>query len=953
MTDANLPDILRYIEQQWTFMAAQDCTPVKVALQLKDSSSLGLMDQYDQFQETHKQLQNALKVIVNEHHQGFNSSIGTFHKIQAAIQSSQQRVRQLKAGLVAARGSLASAKPELRAFAHNSQNYDSMLATISTIEALQLVPERLEAQVTEKRFLGAVDTLQEALKMIRKPEMEDIGALSDLRVYLGNQEHSLADILIEELHGHLYLKSPYCEERWKSHAKRDASNTTLVDNDRGMATFLESYDGSKEMREDPARNPESDTFHYIQLLVESLNKMSRLEIAADRIEHRLPIELFRVVERSHTEVEQRHPHLLRAASSRGQSKSFREGMDEEKTATLNDLLNTLYAKFEAIAEGHRVLFDVSAAIIKREGLMDAHRLNRSFRELWKLFQSEIRSLLHDHLASDGDLADRARKDNNFSVNIFRAPPRDRNRRLFKLADTDERSTELATEREDLEFILKASVPGLVNSNAFSTSQKTNVDDAALPDRSATGHKLLVAPSVFNMGALLPPSLSFLTRLREIVPPHSGVVASTLTSFLDDFLINVFYPQLDETLMELVSRTMIDMDAFVVLPSWAEYSSKPVFKGTVRFFETLEGVCRLLDALPHDQYFSQLVVGQMRAYYDRCYGWSKAMLQRAREGQPKMRLAAELATSGEVSSIVNELMGSTPDATKSAELTAKETDCLIAMAKDTAIEEADLINDRKTLGSLSALHTSMKWLAARCQTLRYISPRAIDMSSALNSSHHGRRWANDATAAAHVSTPAAPYLPLDASTALEFDGVVSSFTDLSTLVLRTLHLDLRLHVLHALGAATRATYALKQPYNDPDPAVLALSADLAAYDTQLAAHLLPHQYAFLTGGLHVLASAALVALVALVPAMDRFGLARMQLNVMVLQQCLKNVQPDGTLRRAERFYRLADGGCEGIVTRGVEEGFDAADLRTLVKLMWSEERDGKGGSVEEYLKRLGG
>ena len=31
--------------------------------------------------------------------------------------------------------------------------------------------------------------LQEALSMIRQPQMQDIGALSDLRIYLDNQEN--------------------------------------------------------------------------------------------------------------------------------------------------------------------------------------------------------------------------------------------------------------------------------------------------------------------------------------------------------------------------------------------------------------------------------------------------------------------------------------------------------------------------------------------------------------------------------------------------------------------------------------------------------------------------------------------------------------------------------------------------------------------------------------------
>lgn len=51
------------------------------------------------------------------------------------------------------------------------------------------MPEKLEARISEKRFITAVEILQDALRMIRRSEMEGIGALSDLRIYLSNQEH--------------------------------------------------------------------------------------------------------------------------------------------------------------------------------------------------------------------------------------------------------------------------------------------------------------------------------------------------------------------------------------------------------------------------------------------------------------------------------------------------------------------------------------------------------------------------------------------------------------------------------------------------------------------------------------------------------------------------------------------------------------------------------------------
>jgi len=147
--------------------------------------------------------------------------------------------------------------------------------------------------------------------------------------------------------------------------------------------------------------------------------------------------------------------------------------------------------------------------------------------------------------------------------------------MFKLSDMNIKSPDIAQEREDLEFILKSSVPGLVSDSK--KSENRVADTSANLDGSATGHKLLVEPSVFNMGILLPPSLDFLNRLKEVVPPNSDIVMSTLTSFLDDFLVNVFQPQLDETLAEMSSQTFIELDSFSEDPHWEQHAKKPIFK----------------------------------------------------------------------------------------------------------------------------------------------------------------------------------------------------------------------------------------------------------------------------------------------------------------------------------------------------------------------------------------
>jgi exocyst complex component 4 len=110
----------------------------------------------------------------------------------------------------------------------------------------------------------------------------------------------------------------------------------------------------------------------------------------------------------------------------------------------------------------------------------------------------------------------------------------------------------------------------------------------------------------------------------LIRPSSEIVTSTLTSFLDDFLVNVFHPQLDETLTELSAQTFVEADAFQEDPQWQTVARKPIFKGALAFFNLITAFCKMLDTIPHDQAFSQLIITQMVTYYDKCFGLYKCL-----------------------------------------------------------------------------------------------------------------------------------------------------------------------------------------------------------------------------------------------------------------------------------------------------------------------------------------
>ena len=190
-------------------------------------------------------------------------------------------------------------------------------------------------------------------------------------------------------------------------------------------------------------------------------------------------------------------------------------------------------------------------------------------------------------------------------------------RVFRLAEINQKSTDLATQQEELDQILKASVPGLVSKSQRRSTLSSNSNNA-VTDGPVAGHKLLIDPNVFNISLLLPPSLSFLQRLKDIVPSDSGIAISTLTSFLDEFLINVFYPQLEETVVELCTQSFMELDAFQKAAQWSQHAARPIFK--VAKPSCNQAFCKLLDTIPQDQAHSELIISQIVAYYNRCYDW---------------------------------------------------------------------------------------------------------------------------------------------------------------------------------------------------------------------------------------------------------------------------------------------------------------------------------------------
>ncbi|PWN29329.1 hypothetical protein BDZ90DRAFT_230216 [Jaminaea rosea] len=205
----------RKVKAEWGFVTEDDFNPVALALSLLDESSLG--SNRDQFEATKQLIEESLQGTVEDHYESFataitlhNSVLSSLTDVQASVSSSRRRLRD-------SREALGSKRADLVQLWHRQQSVKEALRLLQTVEQLKNVPDRLETLLSEKHFLAAVSLLVKALKAIESAEMQEIGATADLRAYLRSQEGHLLEILVEEIHNHLYLKSSYCDRRWQGY----------------------------------------------------------------------------------------------------------------------------------------------------------------------------------------------------------------------------------------------------------------------------------------------------------------------------------------------------------------------------------------------------------------------------------------------------------------------------------------------------------------------------------------------------------------------------------------------------------------------------------------------------------------------------------------------------------------------------------------------------------------
>lgn len=931
MEDVDL--VIRRASRHFSDLLDDDSNPLVVALALQDTSSVGLQHYAGEFAQLHSDLKSCLKAQVDSNYQGFNSAVGAYRTVVHGFNDSHAHVRQARDQLVNLRGCLDSRRPMLRDLQESSLRHKQMLELLDVVEGLDAVPDKFEECVAQKRFFQALHVLSSARSTINAHNLLQVPEISNLYSYVVSQQASLVSTLVEELKAHIYLRSPFTCNRWEPFRVADIDSRTWTgedlenalksrlsfENEVGKRSQLENFlhqeDTNLFLSEDqPA---EQDSFEYIKSLLVTLTHLNSLGTGIEQLVQTLRSDFHQLVEETVVDaVKQAH---ITVESLRRSVPSHLFDQKSESLRILEALAVTLFTKFAASLEAHRVVADVTQKL----GDVDF-----PLTDVCSALKSELADFLLTYIDESGIPALRSRNrsfsslDSGTTRSRWLGP-------LFEFGD------EPPTSAEDLDKLLKSlgkSVPGLT----------PDIESLGSPfaDTIREAHLSVVVPAhILNVRALLEPTAGFLQRTRYILKGFDSCV-SHMDKFLDDWLHRVFLPRLELALQRAFDDIVADPNGLRVHSNWTERSQLPITVASVKFVDLVHLLCQLLNTGIHfraeyanllldlletiQQYFEDKLVEQ-----DVSGGKNQVSQAILRDSEPLLRALYKNDTSKFGSELKIYLARR-----HSSKSSLKLTDLL----------------DTEVLRTMAILATSLEWIATRLREMRVVRATGdVSEDSQALKTRVRKRWSLLDTHS-HQSAGAI----LDGEELTRFDTINSGLGGLAWRIVSLLRIDTAFRVVYYLDQMVERGNFGSRRREEPNLVVDTLQRELASTNDICRVRLSEHDRKYVFYGVPQLMQELFILKSEAIPELTEAGQDRICSNIFSLQQLLTSFVADPksvNFGRAANYYDLFRLSPSVILEKARNRQTDLTfdDLSLLLRL--KHRHDSRGPALSEQLKQL--
>ncbi|KAH9937245.1 Sec8 exocyst complex component-specific domain-containing protein [Fomitopsis serialis] len=607
----------------------------------------------------------------------------------------------------------------------------------------------------------------------------------------------------------------------------------------------------------------------------------------------------------------RGPPLKAAALRLAALEASTKVTDQE---TLRDFFWTLYSKMDAVTQGLRVVYEVSNRIGSRRHFSDSSGAKPGslfpLAEVWMPIQAEIRTLIGDYVTDEEQGTVSGRNPISSINEVLREGKfnRDKSKPVFRFADTDAKYSmkALKLHEDELTRVLRDTVPGLVQGSADSAVQAT-LSAVGTDDRlsgTSQHHRVLIRPDAFHVSILFQPTLAWLDRIADVLP--SGLEAARSTSMvLEDFVLNVYLPQLEDKVSELFHQAVTSPDAFEPDPATNKLSPQPL--AGVQVMALINSLCAMLRTTPfHRENYSRLILTVIGQFYQRCsdrfYDLVAVRNNMQPDAGPRIVLGAQWAQKADLGACLSELLkivGEDSEAARKLQLCRQEAHLEQVLQGDETIIKQDLISSARNMASLASLYRTV--VTAPESALSPTTPLRLEPVSAVTP------YTPYLPAIAPVQANEPLSLPLSSAMAMRFQALHMTYAQLAELVMYTLRIDIRCRATHFIDLALRhGIYKVEREVSEPDPNVIDLNVELSKCDDWASSTLPERERRYMFEGLPHLMERLLISKARHIRALNAFGIKKMNRNMLALQQNIKTMTQNSNdleFDRAKRYYSL--------------------------------------------------
>ncbi|KAJ3373708.1 hypothetical protein HDU91_006037 [Kappamyces sp. JEL0680] len=739
--------------------------PIPFALSLMDGSSLG--SDYASFLTTFESVERAMDIVVNgilvvltpDYHQAFNTAIQKFSSVVDTIADSQHRVKEIRENLESSKETLECKRFDFLHLWVKSIQFKEMSRILDLIVELQGTQEKLDSLVQEGHYLHAVRVLMQAEKTLFGNDLASIEALQNMKEKLSKTKTYLQDTLSAELQNHLYLKNKSAMSRVGKavyvslNLREDLAGSPTSDMLRFAKTTLlhDDIDGD-------SASVEVDSYNQIQVLLEGLFHLGTLPNAIMFIKERITLDLYHVVDRVLAEID----HIY----CKDESDTLNEITEAPEDHTIFHIfLTTLYQRLQAVLDGHIFALscvsqllgvpefdpqydhesksDMSKSYQSVNSLQTGNDIQESQSSLqFELYtkrdvavsiQNEVKALLYDYL-TNADSTSTAGIPVLAIAEMLKDGKKGLKRQMkqifhFKLSPD-----------EDIKKAYFDACPLAGMEKAKNPKEDDQLELYGAVDRFTnvieSGHKLLITSNASNILIAYRPTLDFMFSLERKI----GMRLANFKMYLEDFIFNVYLPQIQEQVLVYYHANVNGIDSFQAdrYPD-APY---PLIKSGLCLILEMHGICRTIQCMPaHTIELVKFVEFTVKKFFEKCGSRfrSRVLVELtlgllAAEDVPDERSEDEQVVETSILSVLW-AQNAELDAlfSQNTYLDAKEIDVEVNQGlaqKETALEfklkgersfhRSELLLDPKKIQNLSHLIYGMQWVLDQISFVRNTS-----------------------------------------------------------------------------------------------------------------------------------------------------------------------------------------------------------------------------------------